>query len=120
MAKVCVHLLVLGLMIVCCLLTTCFAQFDDGMFGGNRGFGGGGQRHFGLPNGAAHSHDNFDTEKTRDELISARMNPLPFIFNPGMRVGIAGLQFMERRSQQNPVARTVYSPVLGLLTNPSG
>lgn len=88
-----------------------FAQFDTPEM---RGFGAP-NRHFGMPNGDAHSHDNFDTEKTEDEAISARMNPLPFIFNPGLRLGVAGLQNIEARSQQGPIANAVFTPILRLL-----
>lgn len=37
------------------------------------------RRSFGQPNGYAMSHDSFDQEKTMDERISARMNPLPYL-----------------------------------------
>lgn len=97
------------------LASPCRAQFGD--YGGYGGFGQRRSRHFGMPNAGAHSNDNFDLEKTRDEAISARMNPLPFVFNPGMRVMIGGLQNMEARSLQSPVARVAYSPVLALMTN---
>lgn len=45
------------------------------------------RRSFGQPNGFANSHDSFDQEKTVDERISAKMNPLPYLFNPGVRQG---------------------------------
>jgi hypothetical protein len=111
--------LVALLLLVVGIVSFVQAQYDDGMFGSyGRPMGAprARGRYFGLPNAAAITHDNFDTEKTRDEVISARMNPLPFIFNPGMRVGIGALQRMEARSQQNPVARAVYSPVLSLMS----
>lgn len=41
------------------------------------------RRSFGQPNGYANSHDSFDQEKTVDERISAKLNPLPYLFNPG-------------------------------------
>lgn len=37
------------------------------------------KRSFGQPNGYANSHDSFDQEKTMDERISAKMNPLPYL-----------------------------------------
>lgn len=42
------------------------------------------RRSFGQPNGYANSHDSFDQERTVDEKISAKINPLPYIFNPGI------------------------------------
>lgn len=37
------------------------------------------RRSFGQPNGYVMSHDSFDQEKTMDERISAKMNPLPYL-----------------------------------------
>lgn len=70
------------------------AMFGGGPFGGSYGaspYGGGSfyddqfpyyrpeKRSFGQPNGYANSHDSFDQEKTMDERISAKMNPLPYL-----------------------------------------
>ena len=63
------------------------------------------RRSFGQPNGYANSHDSFDQEKTVDERISAKLNPLPYIFNPGVRRGITTLQQMEARKQQLPTRK---------------
>uniref|UniRef100_T1KWG4 Secreted protein n=1 Tax=Tetranychus urticae TaxID=32264 RepID=T1KWG4_TETUR len=83
---------------------------DDGLFG---------RRQYGQPADFAHSHDNFDREKTSDEIISARINPLPHIFNPGLRRGLTGLQHIEARYHQKPAPqRELLRPLL-LLTNPS-
>uniref|UniRef100_T1KFV7 Uncharacterized protein n=1 Tax=Tetranychus urticae TaxID=32264 RepID=T1KFV7_TETUR len=77
------------------------------------------QRKFGEPADFAHSHDNFDREKTSDEIISARINPLAAIINPGLRRGLTGLQHVEARYHKKPAPqRELLRPLL-LLTNPS-
>lgn len=67
------------------------AMLGGGPFGSPYGGGGGSfyedqfpyyrpeKRSFGQPNGYANSHDSFDQEKTMDERISAKMNPLPYL-----------------------------------------
>ena len=91
----------------------------NGLNLGNNGNELFGQRQYGQPAEFAHSHDDFDREKTSDEIISARINPLPHIFNPGLRGGLTGLQHIEARYHQKPAPqRELLRPLL-LLTNPS-
>lgn len=75
---------------------------------------------YGQPAPGSHTHDNFDREKTSDEVISARINPLPHFFNRvGIRRGLTTLQQIEARYNQKPhPQREVLRPLL-LLTNPS-
>lgn len=72
-------------------------------------------RHFGLPDGSAHSHDDFDKEKTVDERISARINPIPFVLNSGIRMLTSQLQHKEANFIRSPVKRIDPRIVLPLM-----
>lgn len=78
------------------------------------------KRHYGQPNPYANSNDRFDKELTPEEIESARINPLPHVFNPLIRKGVTGLQQIEARYHQKPYPqRLLLRPILDFHTNPS-
>lgn len=95
---------------------------DGGLDGGEFGLGpslGRASGHFGQPSGAGSSSEGFNKETTSDERISARINPIPFIFNPAIRTGVTGLQNIEQRYHQRPYPQKALLAPFLLLTNPS-
>lgn len=105
-----------GVLLILLSATSSRGQFFPGdRYGQPVNLGSGGGDLFG---------DGEDFDKgglTPEEQASKRINPLPFLVNPGIRRGVQNLQHGEARYQRQPsrLSNQLLKPLLDIFTNPS-